>query len=194
MRRVAADLHAGVMSIYRHLPGKAELLRLMADAAFAERRLPQPGPDNWRERLEVAARLQWSIYRRHPWVAGYVLASPASPHLVPHAIDHVEWELQALARLGSDQITMLRAVVSLHSYVGGAALNLAVKPDTEQGNNSTGVMASHEISRERFPIMAQLQLPANALGDLDALFEFGLQRQLDGIALLLNGRASKSVI
>jgi DNA-binding transcriptional regulator YhcF (GntR family) len=180
MRRVAAELGVGAMSVYRHVPGKAELVRLMADAVFARVPLPRPGPDGWRPRLELVARRHWSVYRHHPWVAGYVLAfSSSGPPLVPHAMDHVEWELEGLAPLDVDDVTKLRAVVSLHCYVGGAALGRALdpRPDSEPGNRG--------ISPARFPRISGLRLPAHGPGDLDGLFEFGLQRHLDGLDAVL---------
>ncbi|GFJ93720.1 TetR/AcrR family transcriptional regulator [Phytohabitans rumicis] len=40
MRRVAAELGAGTMSLYRHVPGKAELLALMLDKVSDPGRRP----------------------------------------------------------------------------------------------------------------------------------------------------------
>ena len=179
MRRVAAELGIGAMSLYRQVPGKAELVRLMADAVFARVPLPRPGPDGWRPRLELVARRHWAVYRRHPWVAAYVLASPGRPRLVPHAMDHVEWELEGLAPLDVDDQTKLRAVVSLHCYVGGAALGRALDPRPDPEPDDRG------ISPARFPQLLALRLPAHGLGDLDGVFEFGLQRHLDGLAVVL---------
>ena len=56
------------MTLYRYVPDKEELVRLMADTAFGTQPLPEPGPAGWRAKLELAAQLQWSIYRRHPWL------------------------------------------------------------------------------------------------------------------------------
>ena len=69
MRRVAAELGTGAMSLYRHVPGKEELLLLMRDAAFGEFPLPPVPPRGWRAQLEVSSRSLWALYRRHPWVA-----------------------------------------------------------------------------------------------------------------------------
>jgi AcrR family transcriptional regulator len=56
MRRVAAELGVGVMSLYRHVPGKDQLVLLMADAVFGEAQLPVPPPPRWRARLDGADR------------------------------------------------------------------------------------------------------------------------------------------
>ena len=56
MRRVAAELDAAPMSLYRHVSDKDELLLRMIDAAIAECPLPDDRPASWREGLELAAR------------------------------------------------------------------------------------------------------------------------------------------
>src|SRR3954467_5496937 len=67
MRRVAAELGAAPMSLYRHVRDKDELLLAMMDAAIAEVSLPAP-PADWRDGLELAARSLWAGFRRHPWL------------------------------------------------------------------------------------------------------------------------------
>ena len=66
MRRVADRLGAGTMSLYTHVPGKAELLDAMLDVVLAETARPQDVPGGWRGRLEVVARENLALLRRHP--------------------------------------------------------------------------------------------------------------------------------
>ncbi|MEU6716243.1 TetR/AcrR family transcriptional regulator [Nonomuraea sp. NPDC046802] len=65
MRRIAADLGVGPMSLYRHVSNKDELAMQMADEVFGESELPVPGPQGWRPKLElisrVAARMQEAL-------------------------------------------------------------------------------------------------------------------------------------
>src|SRR5207248_6873936 len=91
MRRLAAEVGVGPMALYRHVPDKDELLRLMADTAFGEEALPQSGPAGWRARLELGARVQWRAYRRHPWLAPILLNSLVRPPIVASALRHVDW-------------------------------------------------------------------------------------------------------
>ena len=51
-----AELGVGTMSLYRHVPGKDELVLLMADAVFGEAQLPSLRPPGWRAQLELTAR------------------------------------------------------------------------------------------------------------------------------------------
>ncbi|WP_143660744.1 TetR/AcrR family transcriptional regulator, partial [Streptomyces fradiae] len=68
MRRLSTRLNIGTMSLYRYVPGKAELLDLMLDRVQG---LP-PGtpetPDDWRDGVEALARGHLALYRRHPWL------------------------------------------------------------------------------------------------------------------------------
>jgi AcrR family transcriptional regulator len=68
MRRVADRLGAGTMSLYTHVPGKAELLDAMLDVVLAETARPRDVPGGWRGRLEVVARENLALLRRHPWI------------------------------------------------------------------------------------------------------------------------------
>ncbi|MCI2416560.1 TetR/AcrR family transcriptional regulator C-terminal domain-containing protein [Saccharopolyspora sp. K220] len=193
MRRIAAELGVGAMSLYRHVTDKDELIRLMADTAFGEAPLPEPGRRGWRARLEEIARLQWATYRRHPWLAPVALTSLAHPPVLSSGMAHVDWQIDALGGLGLPQHDILQIVVSLNGYVGGIAMSHALEHEyvlesgiTMRQRHDTDEPVLRELLRSgRFPHLA------TATGgdiDLDALFEFGLQRQLDGIQNYLTRR------
>ena len=67
MRRVAETLGFTTMSLYRHVPGKDELLDLMVDAVWGETEPPRGRPGG--QGLEFFARQMWAMYRAHPWIA-----------------------------------------------------------------------------------------------------------------------------
>jgi AcrR family transcriptional regulator len=67
MRRVAAALGAGTMSLYNYVPKKEHLLDLMLDAASGEYRLPPEPSGDVRADLARLAHEQLAIFRRHPW-------------------------------------------------------------------------------------------------------------------------------
>ncbi|KAA5834333.1 TetR/AcrR family transcriptional regulator C-terminal domain-containing protein [Saccharopolyspora hirsuta] len=188
MRRVAAELGAGTMSLYRHVPDKDELLRLMADAAFAETPLPEPSRHSWRRSLEKLAHQHWATYQQHPWLAPIALTSLAEPPLLPTGMAHLEWQLTALDGLGLPQHTALHIAVSLNGYVGGMAMSRSMEREYTRETGLT-TRQRHETDRAefdtllasgRFPKLAATAASGITL-DLDQLFEFGLQRHLDGI-------------
>ncbi|GHF48025.1 DNA-binding transcriptional regulator YhcF (GntR family) [Amycolatopsis bartoniae] len=188
MRRIATDLGVATMSLYRHVPGKDDLVVLMADAAIAEEPLPDVPPPGWRERLEYSSRLQWRLYHRHRWLAGAI--SMTRPQALPNAIQHTEWSLRALA--GLDPKTMLYAYLTVFGFVRGVAVNLEAEAQAEQDTGLTPDewMETQEGLLE--PLAANGDLPAfrelithDIDFDLDDLFEFGLARLLDGLEKLL---------
>jgi len=197
MRRVAAELDAATMSLYRYVPGKDDLLLLMIDAVFGKETLPDPPPPGWRAQLEVVARLQWALYRRHPWLAQVAAIWFSRPSVVPRAMAHTEWSLRALDELGLDPSTMFHLAVLLASFVHGVALQLASGVEAE---HETGVTSDEWIESQMsamtalfsaggFPMLARITAPAGLEFDLSTLFEFGLPRLLDGFAVLVSSTA-----
>ena len=188
MRRVATDLDVATMSLYRHVPSKEDLLELMADAAFAEQRLPQSAPPGWRARLDVAAHLVWSIFRAHPWAAEIV--SLTRPQLLPNLLYYAEWALGALRDLGLSVDEMMNAHIVLFGHVRGTALSLQAEVHAERDSgmtneewleNQDSANLEEMLSLEKFPMLGYVAAQGFDF-DLDRVFEFGLQRFLDGLA------------
>jgi AcrR family transcriptional regulator len=187
MRRVATDLDVATMSLYRHVPGKEELLEFMADAVFAEQRLPATAPVGWRARLDIAAHLVWSIFRAHPWAAEVV--SLTRPQVLPNLLHYAEWVLAALRDLGLDVDGMMNAHITLFGHVRGTALSLQAEVHAERDtgmtseewveNQDSGV--ADVFSSGEFPMLGHVAEVGFDF-DLDRVFEFGLQRLLDGLA------------
>ncbi|MFG2823928.1 TetR/AcrR family transcriptional regulator C-terminal domain-containing protein [Kitasatospora sp. NPDC048365] len=190
MRRVATELGAATMSLYRHVTDKEDLLFRMLDAAFAGHPLPADPPPGWRERLDLAARRLWAAFRRHPWLASAM--SLTRPQPVASALPYTEWVLAALEDHGLDGQTVFTAHLVLLNYVRGIALNLELEREAEAqtGQTSEEWMDAQEgelsvlLDPARFPRLAAM---ASAGYDfqLDRLFEFGLERMLDGLAVLI---------
>ena len=92
MRRVAERLNVGAMSLYRYVPGKAELLDLMVDRVLGQVRTATRAR-HWRTGLARVARTNRVLYERHPWLLQVftgrpplgpgVIASPGYPAASP---------------------------------------------------------------------------------------------------------------
>jgi DNA-binding transcriptional regulator YhcF (GntR family) len=194
MRRLAAEIGVPTMSLYRYVADKEELLLLMTDAIFAVNPPPEliPEEDGWRRCLEALARLQWAIYRRHPWLAQAM--SFTRPLLAPHAMAHSEWAMQALEGHGLDMNTQFKAAVMVANYVRGTAVNLEHEAQAEQETGMTGdqwlrtrrAQFDAVLATGRMPMMVRYMAAEDREFDLDTLVEFGLQRLLGGLALVLD--------
>ncbi|MCP2166271.1 transcriptional regulator, TetR family [Goodfellowiella coeruleoviolacea] len=192
MRRVATELGAATMSLYRHVSGKDELVLLLADTAFGEARLPEHRPAGWRAQLELAARLEWELYQRHPWLAQVI--SVGKPQLLPNMMLHGEWLVRALTGVGLDAATITYAYITVFNYVRGVAVNLATQTESERDTgmrdaewmeaNGDAVLSAM-ASAGTVPSLVGLFTRNEVDYNLDGLFEFGLGRLLDGIAALI---------
>ncbi|SCL54241.1 TetR/AcrR family transcriptional regulator C-terminal domain-containing protein [Micromonospora chersina] len=192
MRQIAAELGVATMSLYRHVRGRDELILAMADAALADAPLPATEPAGWRARLDVLARAQWAVYRRHPWVPHVI--SIARPQPLPHGMAHTDRALRATAGLGLDRQVRWHVAITLMAYVKGIATNLEMGARAVQ---DTGL--SHDQWVERQQATFQQLMAGGGLATMDALtsggvdvdletvFDFGLRRLLDGIAVLVEG-------
>jgi AcrR family transcriptional regulator len=195
MRRIAADLDVTTMALYRHVSNREHLILLMADAAFARFPLPEPPPAGWRRRLETSARLQWTMYQHHPWLAQ--ATSFTRPLLAPRALAHTEWVMRALDGLSLDPVTAVHVHATVAAHVRGLAVNLEPEAEAAAHSGISGrewmdgpgarALASDTVG-QAFPHLARV--PANSL-DLGTLFEFGLQRILDGIAVLISASLAR---
>jgi DNA-binding transcriptional regulator YhcF (GntR family) len=190
MRRVASALDIATMTLYRYVPSKYDLVVRMADAVFAKWPPPDPAPAGWRACFELMARRHWAMYQRHPWVAQVI--SFTRPEPTPHALPNTEWTLSALDGLGLDNTTMLYLVVTLFSYVRGTAVNLESEVEAERDTGLTDEewmaeqeerMAAIALSGE-FPTLARV-VEKDIDFNLERFFEFGLERLLDGMAVLI---------
>ncbi|MFI5911364.1 TetR/AcrR family transcriptional regulator C-terminal domain-containing protein [Dactylosporangium sp. NPDC051541] len=195
MRRLAAALGMPTMTLYRHVAGKEELLILMTDAVFGESPLPTADARarDWRAAVATSARLQWGVYRRHPWAAEVM--SFTRPPMAERAMAHTEWNLAALERAGLPLPVAMHATIMLANHVRGTAVNLEWEAAAEQDTGVDNVewFTAQEARFARitaggqFPTMEKLA----ALGgdsvdyELDTIFEFGLTRLLDGLAALI---------
>jgi DNA-binding GntR family transcriptional regulator len=195
MRRLAGELGLPTMSIYRYVADKEELVLLMMEAVFARNAPPalSPDTDGWRACVEALARLQWAMYRRHPWLAQAM--SFTRPLLAPRAMAHTEWAMRALDGHGLDPNTQFRAAVTMANYIRGTAVNIESEAQAEQETGLTDdqwlqarqARLAETLSSGRFPMIARFVTADDVEFDLDLLMEFGLQRLLDGLAPLLDG-------
>ncbi|NVB82431.1 MAG: GntR family transcriptional regulator [Kofleriaceae bacterium] len=199
IRGLAARLDTSAMSLYRHVRNKHELITLMTDAALGEEALPATPPHGWRAQLELGARHEWRIFKRHPWLARVVHISRPSP--MPNALALADWVMRALDGSALRAPAKLQVHVVLHSFIQGLAVNLEAEA---QAIGDTGITEEDHMRMNeakfaaladsgRFPYFAKMMhgISSSFELDIDALFELGLARLLDGFTPLVEGRARR---
>jgi AcrR family transcriptional regulator len=79
LRRIAEVLGVTPMALYRHIGSKEALLDAMADALYAELRLPGDEGDWW-EALRQLARSTRTLLLARPWAVSLFSRPLAGPH------------------------------------------------------------------------------------------------------------------
>lgn len=185
MRRVAGDLGVGPMALYRHVADKDALVTLMLDRAYAEWRPPESAA-GWRDRVEAALLEFWECCHRHPWVGP--ATSMTRPQATPGALPLADFLLAALSELKLSHQDTFTAYLALLNYARGMAVTLYAEREQETltGMDNEAWMQGQE-DRLR-AVMASGDYPTFRRFasrpydfDLDAIFEFGLARLLDGL-------------
>ena len=97
MRRLAAELDAGTMTLYHYVRTKDELLTLVIDAVMGEVVLgpDEPMPEHWRDAMTLIAERSRASLLRHPWI----LDITDDPGFGPNSVRHFDQSLQAVASL-----------------------------------------------------------------------------------------------
>jgi AcrR family transcriptional regulator len=195
MARVAKELGAATMSLYRHLNAKDELLDLMVDHAIGQPPPLPPGRD-WRAGLSTFAHIYLDLLRNQPWIAR---VSINSPPLTPNNLAWMNYGLEVMRdtalhhheRLSTIMIisgmtrnwAVLTADIDAAARAGGAS--------TEQAMQAYGRLLRHFADPDRFPAVGDL-IASGALDHPaevpDDDFEFGLARFLDGVEALMRSR------
>ncbi len=191
MRGVAGKIEVPAMSLYRHVANKEDLLFAMMERVMEAEPYPKKSPAGWRAQLELGARLEWALVRRHPWLVRVVTLT--RPHPSRSTILHAEWMLRALDDLGLSAETMLKMHGAVHGYIQGIAVNLEseAQAEDETGVNEAEWMRTKEpafaelAGSGRYPVFARVtaELSEDFDLNLDDMFEFGLRALLDGFAI-----------
>jgi AcrR family transcriptional regulator len=194
MRRVAAELGVAAMTLYGHVPGKGELGDLMLDSVLGELYADGPPAGNWRARLEAVAHANRDLFLRHPWA---IRLATGRPPLGPHLMRKYDLELRTVDGLGLDEAQMDLLVTLVNGFVRGTVSGLQ---DPASAQQVTGIaedpwwtaMAPHAerfFDAEHFPTAARVGpvagIDRRAADARERSFEFGLDRLLDGIGVLI---------
>jgi AcrR family transcriptional regulator len=199
MRRVAKALGVAPMTLYTYVPGKAELLDLMLDAAYTSMPRLNTSGQPWRRRLAAIAEENKALFENHPWAA---TISTIRPPLGPGMMAKYEHELSALEGLELDDVLMDASLTYLLGFVqawaGAAADARTVQHDTAMDDNewwaTSGPLLARVLDETTYPIAARVGSAAGAAHgtaySTGHAYTFGLQRVLDGLSILIDSAES----
>lgn len=196
MARLAERLGCAKMALYRYVPGRTELLALMAEVALGPAPEVPAGcadtPDGWRDYLREWTETVFRRYYAHPW--GLEVATGVRPS-GPNELSWPETALTVLKDKGLTASEQLDAVVLLLGHARSLVQQVAVPTETTEGveellaKEIAGVLAVHG---ERYPhltaIMAEQAAQPPAENGRDDALRFGIDRILDGLGVLMAAR------
>ena len=179
MRRLAAELGVGTMTLYHYFPSKRELLDAVMDAAFAEQDPPRL-EGSWREQIALLAGWARGTIARHPDLAQIRAGAPI---LRPEALRFSEDGLRVLEDAGFDTAEAVKAYRLLFTYTVG--FSLLSSPAAENQARDAARQALAALPPEYYPrLSAAVEEAAEAMAG-DVVFDYGLERLLDGLELRL---------
>jgi AcrR family transcriptional regulator len=190
MRRVAAGLDMGTMSLYNYVPSKEHLVQLMIDQVSAEYRYADSPPGHpaadHRAAILDLARQGRDITRRHPWLPRVMQRPPA---FGPGALRYAEYFLGLLS--GSDLDT--GAKMEVLGMINGFAISYGgVQAALAEERARTGVTEQEQAAAQvtglvsaaasgRYPnLAAALAGPPPPDRDADEIFDRCVLRLIDG--------------
>nr|WP_240930096.1 TetR/AcrR family transcriptional regulator [Streptomyces coryli] len=196
MRRVAAEVGAGTMSLYNYVPRKEDLHELMVDEVSTEYDLETPLTGDWAADVLGLAEQARDLMRRHPWLPR--MADSTAYGFTPNALRYLERFLTALDPLDLPPGTKLELLAAVTNTVAGYVTNeLAMAerartlPWSEAEEQAVrGAYLGEQLGTGKFPRLAQTLAGAGAgveSVDYEAAFRRSLKRVLDSFALEAGG-------
>lgn len=194
MGRVAKDLGASTMALYRYVSAKEELYVLMQEAAMGQpHRLPalETGA-GWREAISQWAWAQREMFHRNLWALRIPISGPPAS---PNSVAWWEQGLQSLEGSGLSEGDKISVILLISGFVRNEALLMS---DLAAAVEAKGVSAQEVMARwertvrrladpVRHPALTRL-LETEIMSEPDEAdyeFVFGLERILDGTEALI---------
>jgi AcrR family transcriptional regulator len=198
MRKLGTRLGAGATSLYWHVGSKEQLLELVADEVYGELEVPTVDePAGWRAAATTCAHSLRAMIRRHPWL-GALLGGIGLTYLGPNVMSASDRMLALFEAGGFTLPEADQATSTLGAYVIGTAISeaawltaLARSGKTEQ-EWADQVLPAAQRAAQAYPKLRELYAMSADGSDPQLIregsFEYGLERVLDGVALVVDGR------
>jgi AcrR family transcriptional regulator len=193
MRRIAAEIGAGAMSLYRYVPSRDDLVELIADRLQGEIDVDGMPSGDWRADLTRYAEGLRAMWLRHPWIA---TVQRSLPSFGPNQLRLIEGVMGALdAHVSIDENFALMTM--LNGYIEGAVREEVswAEEVRRSGLSESEWMARssprvHQLMESgEYPIFSKIVTQARPPHlSRDEQFRHGLERVLDCIAAALPAR------
>jgi AcrR family transcriptional regulator len=186
MRRIAAELGVGTMSLYNYVPTKDHLVQLMIDQTASEYAYPPHPPADKRAAIADLARQGRDLVERHHWLPAVIHRPPV---MGPNALRYIDYFLGLLADSPLDTGAKMEIIALINGFAlmyGGMQAALAAE------RARTGVTAEEQAAAPvamivaaaasgRYPnLAAVLAAPAQPPPSADDVFGSCVMRLIDG--------------
>ncbi|WP_051783626.1 TetR/AcrR family transcriptional regulator C-terminal domain-containing protein [Lentzea aerocolonigenes] len=174
MRRLAAELGAGTMSLYNHVPNKALLVDLAAERIMADAQPYHVDSDDWRDHIRAHARAVRALARRHPRAFVMLATRRLSTEAGFRTIEGALRNFDRAGFRGPVAVGMMRAMVSY--LLGTLMREVATSPEL----GGIALSPYEGVDASGFPLSAEV---LDELGTFnhDQEFEFGLELLIAGL-------------
>ncbi|NEW42132.1 TetR family transcriptional regulator [Nocardia cyriacigeorgica] len=191
MRSLGKRLDAAATAMYWHVKNKDNLVRLAADAVWAEVDLPDLSTMDWRTAAETMATGMYTMITTHPW-----LVQAQSSYLLygPNKSRHDDHVLAVYDEAGFDEADADNAAATVFMFVLGNAVGAAANVSLHRRLAQKGNDPEHELREAmtaatdvaaQFPrLRRRIESAAASTGynaAPDSGFTFGLTTLLDGL-------------
>jgi AcrR family transcriptional regulator len=196
MRKIAAVLGSGTMSLYHYVHTKDDLVGLMDDAIMGEVLMPDGKlPPHWRTAITAIAHRTRDAFLRHPWA---LTAQMRSPPRGANAMKHVDQSLAALKNTDLETNEKFTVLTLVDDYVFGHTIRANAEIGVDADFDSPEAKAffeamTAELAAGHYPELSaalgpDLQAAVKRFGDGARVsrFELGLEIILDGAAAKFN--------
>ncbi|MET7773493.1 TetR/AcrR family transcriptional regulator [Nocardia sp. NPDC005366] len=194
MQRLAERLGFTKMSLYRYVPGKAELTALMLDSALGAPpdltvREADAVEEPWRTGLRRWCETLYARFGAHPW--GLELAVGARP-VGPNEMAWMEVALLALIDTGLTTAERLDTIALLSGHARSLVQQVVVTGTQDFQDRIAAQLAEmREVATQRYPVASAAFAEAGAAAGGDGALAFGIDRILDGLGAHIARRGGR---
>jgi AcrR family transcriptional regulator len=179
MNRVAAQLGVTTMALYRYVSGKDQLIDLIIDAVMIN--APEPREEGWRAGMTKWAKEELAMYLAHQWLFEAVVTRPT---LGPNWVKWLDAALHALSSLNLTTSQKMSVLLLVDGHVRSIAQIMTGAKGSREWEENFKRMLQLVSQNQNYPTITRM-VNAGAFNepgeDFNDIFEFGLQRLLDGV-------------